>query len=143
MFNLEAFGLLSGKLVSGSLDLCSPDPGQFRASFQRFMAQFSEQLPGGVEVNGRGFGLWFDRASGGSRPVHDQRLGSRERRLVLAETATVAKSNQIGAIPKSLMNLQIGSKPERFDSGQQIRTELGVGSSLLPRDQSSPNSVDI
>ncbi len=29
-----------------------------------------------------------------------------------------------------------------FDFGQQIRTELGVGSSLLLRDQARPNSVD-
>jgi hypothetical protein len=46
----------------------SPDPDQFRASFQRFMARFSEQLPDGVEVNGRGFGRWFVRAGGGSAP---------------------------------------------------------------------------
>jgi hypothetical protein len=72
-------GLLSHdtfSLLSGNLDLCSVDPDQFRASFQRFMAQFSEQLPGGVAVNGRGFGRSFDRASGGSRPAHDQRSGA-------------------------------------------------------------------
>ena len=34
------------------------------------------------------------------------------------------------------------SKPGLFDFRQQIRTELGVGSSLLLRDQASPNSVD-
>ena len=35
-----------------------------------------------------------------------------------------------------------GSEPELFDFGQQIRTDLGAGSSLQLRDQARPNSVD-
>ena len=35
-----------------------------------------------------------------------------------------------------------GSERELFDFGQQIRTELGVGSLLQLRDQARPNSVD-
>src|SRR5439155_18163987 len=34
------------------------------------------------------------------------------------------------------------TRPNRFDFGQQMRTELGVGSSLPLCDQASPNSVD-
>jgi hypothetical protein len=42
------------------------DPDQFRDSFQRFMAQFSEQLEGVVAIDGKVLRRSFDRASGKS-----------------------------------------------------------------------------
>ena len=42
------------------------DPEQFRDSFQRFMAQFSEQLHGVVAIDGKVLRRSFDRASGKS-----------------------------------------------------------------------------
>jgi hypothetical protein len=42
------------------------DPDQFRDSFQRFMAQFSEQLQGVVAIDGKVLRRSFDRASGKS-----------------------------------------------------------------------------
>src|SRR5260370_17344097 len=42
------------------------DPDQFRDSFQRFMAQFSEQMQGVVAIDGKVLRRSFDRASGTS-----------------------------------------------------------------------------
>ena len=92
------------RFLSRNLDLCSLDPDQFRASFQRFMSQFSEQLPGGVAVNGRGLRRSFDRASGGSA-AHTINARGCERRPVLTQTATDAKSNEITAVPILRMNI--------------------------------------
>jgi hypothetical protein len=59
------------------------DPDQFRGSFQRFMAQFSEQCQGVVAIDGKVLRRSFDRASGKSA-LHmvsawgcEQRLGLR------------------------------------------------------------------
>lgn len=77
------------------------DPDQFRESFQRFMAQFSEQLEGVVAIDGKVLRRSFDRASGKS-PLHMVSAWGSEQRLVLAQVATDAKSNEITAVPRLL-----------------------------------------
>ena len=82
------------------------DPDQFRESFQRFMAQFSEQLQGVVAIDGKVLRRSFDRASGKS-PLHMVRAWGSEQRLVLAQIATDAKSNEITAVPRLLRMLAL------------------------------------
>jgi predicted transposase YbfD/YdcC len=82
------------------------DPDQFRDSFQRFMAQFSEQLQGVVAIDGKVLRRSFDRASGKS-PLHMVSAWGCRQRLVLAQIATDAKSNEIAAVPKLLKLLTL------------------------------------
>jgi hypothetical protein len=96
------------------------DPEQFRASFQRFMAEFSIQSAGVVAIDGK-TGVpadrsssvgWkvarrsFDRASGKSA-LHMVSAWGSEQRLVLGQIATDAKSNEITAVPKLLRMLTL------------------------------------
>ncbi len=95
------------------------DPEAFRAAFQRCMAGFSEQCrslvpgaaPGAVAVgvgviHGHVLRRPFDRASSKSaRPTVSARR--REQRLVLAQVATDAKSNEITAVPTLLRLLSL------------------------------------
>ena len=80
------------------------DPDQFRDSFQRFMAQFSEQLQGVVAIDGKVLRRSFDRSSGKS-VLHMVPAWGSEQRLVLAQIATDAKSNEITAVPRLLRML--------------------------------------
>jgi predicted transposase YbfD/YdcC len=82
------------------------DPDQFRESFQRFMAQFSEQLQGVVAIDGKVLRRSFDRASGKSA-LHMVSAWGSEQRLVLAQIATDAKSNEITAVPRLLRMLTL------------------------------------
>jgi predicted transposase YbfD/YdcC len=82
------------------------DPDQFRDSFQRFMAQFSEQLQGVVAIDGKVLRRSFDRASGKSA-LHMVSAWGSEQRMVLAQVATDAKSNEITAVPKLLRLLSL------------------------------------
>ncbi len=82
------------------------DPEQFHESFQRFMAQFSEQLQGVVAIDGKVLRRSFDTASGKS-PLHMVSAWGSEQRLVLAQIATDAKSNEITAVPKLLRMLAL------------------------------------
>jgi predicted transposase YbfD/YdcC len=82
------------------------DPDQFRDSFQRFMAQFSEQLQGVVAIDGKVLRRSFDRVSGKSA-LHMVSAWGSEQRLVLAQIATDAKSNEITAVPKLLRMLTL------------------------------------
>src|SRR5271167_3857493 len=77
------------------------DAEQFRAAFQRFMAGFSEQCEGVVAIDGKVLRRSFDSASGKS-PLHMVSAWGCEQRLVLAQIATDAKSNEITAVPKLL-----------------------------------------
>jgi hypothetical protein len=77
------------------------DPDQFRVSFQQFMAQFSAQSQGVVAIDGKVLRRSFDRASGKSA-LHMVSAWGCEQRLVLAQIATDAKSNEITAVPKLL-----------------------------------------
>ena len=82
------------------------DPDQFRDSFQRFMAQFSEQLQGVVAIDGKVLRRSFDGASGKSA-LHMVSAWGSEQRLVLAQIATDAKSNEITAVPRLLRMLAL------------------------------------
>ena len=82
------------------------DPDQFRDSFQRFMAQFSEQCQGVVAIDGKVLRRSFDRASGKSA-LHMVSAWGCEQRLVLAQIATDAKSNEITAVPQLLKLLTL------------------------------------
>jgi predicted transposase YbfD/YdcC len=84
------------------------DPDQFHDSFQRFMAQFSEPLQGVVAIDGKVLRRSFDRASGKSA-LHMVSAWGSEQRLVLAQIATDAKSNEITAVPKLLRMLALKS----------------------------------
>jgi len=100
------------------------DPEAFRAAFQRFMAGFSEQCrslapgslaPGAasgagaagvVAIDGKVLRHSFDRASGKSA-LHMVSAWGCEQRLVLAQVATDAKSNEITAVPALLRLLSL------------------------------------
>jgi predicted transposase YbfD/YdcC len=80
------------------------DPEQFRACFQRFMARFAETCQGVIAIDGKVLRRSFDKASGKS-PLHMVSAWGCDQRLVLAQVATDAKSNEITAIPKLLRML--------------------------------------
>ena len=82
------------------------DPERFRAAFLRFMAGFSEQCAGVVAIDGKVLRRSFDKASGKS-PLHMVSAWGCEQRLVLAQIATDAKSNEIAAVPKLLEMLTL------------------------------------
>jgi predicted transposase YbfD/YdcC len=82
------------------------DPAQFGAAFQRFMAKFSITVQGVVAIDGKVLRRSFDRASGKS-PLHMVSAWGCEQRLVLAQIATDAKSNEITAVPKLLEMLSL------------------------------------
>lgn len=74
----------------------SLDPDQFRAAFQRFMAAFAEACQGVIAIDGKVLRRSFDRASGKSA-LHMVSAWGCEQRMVLAQIATDAKSNEIKA----------------------------------------------
>jgi predicted transposase YbfD/YdcC len=82
------------------------DPAQFGAVFQRFMAAFSKGIEGVVAIDGKVLRRSFDRTSGRS-PLHMVSAWGCEQRLVLAQIATDAKSNEITAVPKLLKMLSL------------------------------------
>jgi len=105
------------------------DPEAFRAAFRRFMAGFPEQcrnlapgaVPAGaassagaagvvaagvVAIDGKVLRRSFDRASGKSA-LHMVSAWGCEQRLVLAQVATDAKSNEITAVPALLRLLSL------------------------------------
>lgn len=82
------------------------DPEQFQAAFQRFMAAFSEQCQGVVAIDGKVLRRSFDRASNKSA-LHMVSAWGCEQRMVLAQVATDAKSNEITAVPALLRMLSL------------------------------------
>lgn len=82
------------------------DPDGFRAAFQRFMEGFSGTCEGVVAIDGKVLRRSFDRASGKS-PLHMVSAWGCEQRLVLAQIAADAKSNEITAVPKLLEMLTL------------------------------------
>jgi predicted transposase YbfD/YdcC len=82
------------------------DPEQFRAAFQRFMTKFSGHCQGVVAIDGKVMRRSFDRASSKSA-LHMVSAWGCEQRLVLAQIATDAKSNEITAVPKLLAMLSL------------------------------------
>ncbi len=82
------------------------DPEQFRAVFQRFMSRFSIQCQGVIAIDGKVLRRSFDKASGKS-PLHMVSAWGCQQRMVLAQIATDAKSNEITAVPKLLEMLSL------------------------------------
>ena len=82
------------------------DPAQFGAAFQRFMAGFAEQCQGVVAIDGKVLRRSFDRASDKSA-LHMVSAWGCEQRMVLAQVATDAKSNEITAVPALLRMLSL------------------------------------
>jgi predicted transposase YbfD/YdcC len=82
------------------------DPDQFRACFQRFMARFAEAAQGVVAIDGKVLRRSFDAASGKSA-LHIVTAWGCDQRLVLAQIATDAKSNEITAVPRLLEMLSL------------------------------------
>jgi predicted transposase YbfD/YdcC len=82
------------------------DSMQFRTAFQRFMARFSQSVEGVIAIDGKVLRRSFDHASGTS-PLHMVSAWGCEQRLVLAQVATDAKSNEITAVPKLLAMLSL------------------------------------
>ena len=70
------------------------------------MASFAEPCQGVVAIDGKVLRRSFDRASGKS-PLHMVSAWGCEQRLVLAQIATDAKSNEITAVPKLLEMLSL------------------------------------
>lgn len=82
------------------------DPLQFQAAFQRFMAGFSKQCQGVVAIDGKVLRRSFDHASSKSA-LHMVSAWGCEQRMVLAQVATDAKSNEITAVPALLKMLSL------------------------------------
>ncbi len=82
------------------------DPEQFRAVFQRFMSRFLIPCQGVIAIDGKVLRRSFDRASGKS-PLHMVSAWGCQQRMVLAQIATDAKSNEITAVPKLLEMLSL------------------------------------
>jgi hypothetical protein len=82
------------------------DPDQFRAAFQRFVTAFSETCQGVIAIDGKLLRRSFDRASGKSA-LHMVSAWGCEQRMVLAQVATDAKSNEITAVPALLKMLSL------------------------------------
>jgi hypothetical protein len=82
------------------------DPAQFGAAFQRFMTRFADTVRGVVAIDGKVLRRSFDRASEKSA-LHMVSAWGCEQRLVLAQIATDAKSNEITAVPKLLEMLSL------------------------------------
>jgi hypothetical protein len=82
------------------------DPEQFGSVFQRFMERFSKGVAGVVAIDGKVVRRSFDRASGKSA-LHMVSAWGCEQRLVLAQIATDATSNEITAVPKLLAMLSL------------------------------------
>jgi DDE_Tnp_1-associated len=82
------------------------DPEQFSVCFGRFMARFAAGH-GVIAIDGKVSCRSFDRTSGKSA-LHMVSTWGCEERLVLAQVATDAKSNEITAVPKLLAMLSLG-----------------------------------
>ena len=82
------------------------DPEQFTEAFRRFMAAFATQCQGVIAIDGKVLRRSFDRASNRA-PLHMVSAWGCEQRLVLAQIATDAKSNEITAVPKLLAMLSL------------------------------------
>lgn len=82
------------------------DPAQFGAAFARFIADFCAQVEGVVAIDGKVLRRSFDHASGKS-PLHMVSAWGCEQRMVLAQIATDAKSNEITAVQNLLEMLSL------------------------------------
>jgi predicted transposase YbfD/YdcC len=77
------------------------DLDQFRACFQQFMSRFTENSRGVIAIDGKVVRRSFDIASA-KTALHMVSAWGCDPRLVLAQIAVDAKSNEITAVPKLL-----------------------------------------
>ena len=117
------------------------DSEQFTAAFRRFMTTFAEQCQGVVAIDGKVLRRSFDRASKKSA-LHMVSAWGCEQRLVLAQIATDAKSNEITAVPKLLAMLSLKNTIVTVDTlnrqraiAQQIVEQGGDYALALKRNQ--------
>jgi len=82
------------------------DPEAFRTCFQKFMHKFSEACQGVIAIDGKVLRRSFDKASGKSA-LHMVSAWGCDQRLVLAQVAVDAKSNEITAVPQLLKLLSL------------------------------------
>jgi len=82
------------------------DPVQFGTCFRQFMAAFAAACQGVIAIDGKVSRRSYDHASGKSA-LHMVSAWGCEQRLVLAQIATDAKSNEITAVPKLLEMLSL------------------------------------
>src|SRR6266436_4989775 len=82
------------------------DPDQFRACFQKFMARFGETCTGVIAIDGKVVRRPFDPAAARSA-LHMISAWCCDKRLVLAQIATDAKSNETAAVAKLLKMLTL------------------------------------
>jgi predicted transposase YbfD/YdcC len=82
------------------------DPDQFRTCFQHFMGRFAKTCEGVIAIDGKVLRRSFDTASAKSA-LHMVSAWGCEQRLVLAQIATDAKSNEITAVPALLKMLSL------------------------------------
>ena len=106
------------------------DPEQFRAAFSRFMEGFSKQCEGVVAIDGKVLRRSFDKASGKS-PLHMVSAWGCEQRLVLAQIATDAKSNEITAVPKLLEMLTLKGTIVTADA---LNCQRAIAQQIVDRD---------
>ena len=119
---------------------------QFGAAFQRFMAKFASTVQGVVAIDGKDLRRRFDRASGKS-PLHMVSAWGCEQRLVLAQIATDAKSNEITAVAKLLEMLSLKGTIVTADAlnrqraiAQQIVDRGGDHALALKGNQGTPHA---
>ena len=119
------------------------NPEQFRTTFRRFMARFSEQCQGVVAIDGKVLRRSFDHASETSA-LHMVSAWGCEQRLVLAQISTDARSNEITAVPKLLAMLSLQGTVVTTDAlncqraiAQQIVDQGGNYALALKRNQSA------
>ena len=97
------------------------DPARFGAVFQRFIAKFADTVQSVVAIDGKVLRRSFDRASSKSA-LHMVSAWGCEQRLVLAQIATDAKSNEITAVPELLKLLSLKGATVTTDAMNCQRT---------------------
>ena len=107
------------------------DPEQFRTCFQKFMGKFSQACErtttGVIAIDGKVLRRSFDKASGKS-PLHMVSAWGCEQRLVLAQIATDAKSNEITAVPKLLKLLSLEGTIVTVDA---LNCQRGIAQQII------------
>jgi predicted transposase YbfD/YdcC len=106
------------------------DPDQFRVAFQRFMAAFSTTCQGVIAIDGKVLRCSFDRASKKSA-LHMVSAWGCEQRMVLAQIATDAKSNEITAVPELLKMLSLKDTIVTVDA---LNCQRAIAQQIVDRD---------
>ena len=133
--DMAEFGRAKEEFLRGFLELENGPPShdtfsrvfrrldcqQFRACFQRFMARFGETCQGVIAIDGKTLRHSFDTASAKSS-LHMVSAWGCDQRLVLAQIATDAKSNEITAVPKLLEMLSLNGTIVTVDALNCQRT---------------------